>query len=66
LVGNPSQPGRPVSPPVGQFAVEHATTTGEIPFTEPAVGVAVPASLTGTLVVPSPSATASASVAGGP
>jgi anti-sigma factor RsiW len=66
-VGNPGQPGPPVAPSVDRFAVEHAATTGEIPFTEPAVGVNVSASLTGVELTPaSPTASPAASVAGRP
>lgn len=35
LGGNPSAPGPRVTPPVEMYSVEHAMTTGEIPFSGP-------------------------------
>lgn len=36
-------PGAPLTPPIDRYAVEHATTTGGVPLTDPAVGaVSVP------------------------
>ena len=31
-------PGAPLTPPLDRYAVEHASTTGEVPLTDPAVG----------------------------
>jgi anti-sigma factor RsiW len=39
--GQPSSSGTPVVPPVDEFAVEHAGTSGDLPLTDPAVA-AVP------------------------
>ncbi len=36
-----NDPGQRITPAVDRFAEEHAATTGEVPFTEPAVGAAV-------------------------
>jgi anti-sigma factor RsiW len=35
--GGEAAPGPHVTPPAGMFTVEHSVTTGEVPFTDPAV-----------------------------
>lgn len=44
--GSPEQ-GRPITPPVDRYAVEHAATTGGVTFPGSPVGAAVSASFTG-------------------
>jgi anti-sigma factor RsiW len=38
--GNDPGAGRPITPPVDRFVVEHVATSGELPLTDPAAGAA--------------------------
>jgi anti-sigma factor RsiW len=42
--GGTAEPGPRITPPVEMYSVEHAITTGEVPFTGPSVQKPVPAS----------------------